>query len=407
MKVVVFNLGCKVNQYDSDMLVRKLLDKGFDVSESLTFADYYIINTCAVTAESEKKSRQCIARVKKKNPNAKILVCGCASQKNSKQFIREGVTYISGTANKNVLAELDVKGINVADIPAVYEDCGQAHSLRTRSYIKIQDGCNNFCSYCIVPYLRGRSRSRQIDSILSEIENISKISKEIVLTGINLSAYGLDIGINLAGLIDKLCGFDIRIRLGSLEINAIDENLLNSLAKLKNFCPHFHLSLQSGDDSILKAMNRHYTTTEFLSKVQLIRKYFPESAITTDIISGFPTETEKEFNNTVDFIKTVEFSDMHIFPYSRREGTVAYKMKPIEPEINAERVNILNEIKQQLKTAYNSRFIGKPLEVLFEDSENGYVTGYSKNYIKIYSKTAEKNSLSKIIPTELFKNGLK
>lgn len=407
MKVVVFNLGCKVNQYDSNMLINKLIEKGFEVSESLEYADYYIINTCAVTAESEKKSRQCITRAKKKNPNAKILVCGCASQKNSKQFMRDGVTYISGTANKDILANLDLNGIDVSEIPTTYEDFGQAYSLRTRSYIKVQDGCNNFCSYCIIPYVRGRSRSRKIDSILYELENISKISKEVVLTGINLSAYGLDIGISFADLIDKLINFDIRIRLGSLEVNGIDDRLLSSLSLLKNFCPHFHISLQSGDDLVLKSMNRHYLSCDFLSKVNLIRKYFPDASITTDVIVGFPTETDDAFDKTVNFLKTVQFSDLHIFPYSKREGTVAYSLKSLDGKIVSERVKVLNDIKKQLNATYNKSFIGKSLKVLFEDDEGEYITGYSENYIKVYSKAAEKNSIVEVIPTKQFKCGLK
>ncbi|MEG1613845.1 MAG: tRNA (N(6)-L-threonylcarbamoyladenosine(37)-C(2))-methylthiotransferase MtaB [Clostridia bacterium] len=408
VKVVVFNLGCKVNQYESDMIVNKLKSKGdIEVSERLEYAEYYIVNTCAVTSEAEKKSRQCIARIKKINPSAKILICGCASENNPKQFEKSNVIYISGTANKEDLANLMCKNVNVSVIPTVYEDVGNAYSLRTRSYIKVQDGCNNFCSYCLIPYVRGRSRSRNIESIVDEINETKNKCLEIVLTAINLSAYGLDIGINLCDLINSLSSFDIRIRLGSVEMNIIDDKLLNSLKQLKNFCPHFHLSLQSGDDSVLKCMNRHYSTSDFFDKVELIRKYFTDAAITTDIICGFPTETNEQFLNTCAFIEKVGFSDLHVFPYSKREGTIAAKLTELAPTIVSERAEILSKIKQRLKTNYILQFINKPIEVLFEDCDGEICSGYSKNYIKVYGKGFCSNSIENVVPTELFLDGLK
>lgn len=408
MKVVVFNLGCKVNQYESDVLIERLIEKGYDVSEKLEFADYYILNTCAVTSEAEKKSRQCIARVKKHNPDAKILVCGCASQNNPKQFEKEGVIFVSGTAKKDVTTLLEPCQVGKVDaIPKQYEEIGFARSLRTRSYIKVQDGCNNFCSYCLIPYVRGRSRSRSIENIVNEIKNLPSASKEIVLTAINLSAYGKDIGLELSDLIVALQEFDIRIRLGSFETNIITDKLLAELKKLKKFCPHFHLSLQSGDDNVLKRMNRHYTAKDFFENVQKIRQVFPKAAITTDVIVGFPQETEQEFLNTKSFIEQVGFSDIHIFSYSKREGTVAANMQQVEKTVIEDRARQLGEVKIKLKTEYEKDFLNQPLEVLFEDEEDGYLVGYSENYIKVYSKQAKKNTVQRKTPLALFKDGLK
>ena len=295
MKVCVFTLGCKVHRYESDVIINKLIERGFEVTENLEKADYYVINTCAVTAEAEKKSRQCVARVKKQNPESKILICGCASENNAKQFEKDGVVYVSGTAKKDLLSLLPESGVNVDDIPKSYEESGFAENVRTRAYVKIQDGCNNFCSYCLIPYVRGRSRSRALDKVVEEVRSVPENIKEIVLTGIDISSYGKDIGLSLKDLILALSDVDKRIRLGSFEMNIIDENLLNALKGLKNFCPHFHLSLQSGSDEVLRTMNRHYKTKDYLERVRLIRKYFPLAGITTDVIVGFPTETDEEF----------------------------------------------------------------------------------------------------------------
>ena len=406
MKVVVFNLGCKVNQYESDVLIKRLIEQGFEVSEKLEFADYYILNTCAVTSEAEKKSRQCIARVKKQNPDAKILVCGCASQNNPTQFEKDGVIYVSGTAKKELTTLLEPCLNNSVELPQKYEEIGFARSLRTRSYIKVQDGCNNFCSYCLIPFVRGRSRSRSIENIVEEIESLPPNTKEIVLTAINLSAYGKDIGLELSDLIVALQAFDIRIRLGSFETNIITDKLLAELKNLKSFCPHFHLSLQSGDDSVLKRMNRHYTSAEFFENVEKIRRVFPNAAITTDVIVGFPQETEQEFLNGVAFIKKVGFADLHIFSYSKREGTVASKMLQVPKNVIEDRARRLSEVKTQLKAEYDKKFINQPLEVLFEDNEDGYFVGYSENYIKVFATNAVNNSVQRVVPTRLYKDGL-
>jgi MiaB-like tRNA modifying enzyme len=387
--------------------VAKLAAEGHEVSEELGFADYYIINTCAVTQEAEKKSRQCIARARKQNPAAKILICGCASEHNAKQFERDGVIYIGGTAKKDVLAELKDKPFEKTEIPLKYEEIGQAKSLRTRAYVKVQDGCNNFCSYCLIPYVRGRSRSRKIADVLAEVESVARTAKEIVLTGINLSAYGADIGLTLPDLIDALKGIDVRVRLGSFEMNVVDDRLLGSLKNLKAFCPHFHLSLQSGSDEVLRKMNRHYTVAEFYETVKRIRAAFPQAALTTDVIVGFPTETEENFQETYMFIEKIGFSDIHVFRYSKRSGTVAAKFKQLPPEVSEVRAETLQKLKVKLRAAYQSKFINTPLEVLFEDEEGNYRTGYSRNYIKVYAKNVERNELKTVVPTEEYGDGLK
>lgn len=410
MKVCVFTLGCKVNQYDSDSIVKGLEQKGYSVSEELEKADVYIINTCAVTNEAERKSRQTVARAKALNPDCKIYVCGCASQNDSEQFkSKDNVVYVSGTANK--LALIDFEKLEDSDCgctstATVFEEAGTALSLRTRHYLKVQDGCDNFCNYCLVPYVRGRSRSRSLENVLEEMTEAVKSTKEVVLTGINLSAYGLDIGMNLTDLIKAVKDFDVRIRLGSFEVNVVTEEFLLALKGLKKFCEHFHLSLQSGSDATLKAMNRHYTTAEYRNAVNLIRKYFPDAAITTDIIVGYPTETEKDFVDSYEFAKEIEFADVHVFTYSPREKTVSFKLKPLSGDILLDRQRRLSLLKQELKNNYNKRFIGKPLEVLFENRANGNMCGHTRNYITVYGD-GEAGELKTVVPKELYKDGLR
>ena len=315
MKVSVLTLGCKVNKYESDVLLKAFKERGYEVSDKLEKADAYIINTCAVTNEAERKSRQMIARCKKFNPEAKIYVCGCASQHNPEQFLGKS-QLVKGVAGKEKLLDLSCGGMQIDALPESYQSHSYSLQPRLRAYIKVQDGCNNFCSYCIIPYLRGRGRSRQLADILTEVSLLTDDVKEIVLTGINLSDFKIDGENGLLKLLQALDGFGKRIRLSSMEECIIDESFVKQLSQLKNFCPHFHLSLQSGSDSVLKRMNRHYTTKEFLQTCQLIRKYFPLAGITTDVIVGFPGESEEEFLQTEDFIKQVQFSGLHIFPYS-------------------------------------------------------------------------------------------
>ena len=395
MKIVVYNLGCKVNQYECDSLVKALQDKGHDVKEDLEYADAYILNTCAVTNEAERKSRQCVERCLKFNKDAKIYVCGCASQNNQKQFIeKDNVQYVIGTANKMSLVDsFEKQGENVEEMPTVYEDDFTPSINRTRAYIKVQDGCNRFCTYCLIPYVRGRSRSRQIESVKAECERLAKLTKEIVITGIDLSFYGKDINTSFVELIRALKDVDCRIRLGSLEVSLITDELLTALKELKAFCPQFHLSLQSGSDSVLKRMNRHYTTKEFEAEVDLIRKYFKDAAISTDIIFGFPKESDEEFQETLAFMEKIGFMQVHIFPYSKREGTVAAKLEQVDGNIKKQRCKEAEKLAFRLKQEYLTSMLGKELEVLVEEKHENYFEGYSREYIRVKINNANINEI--------------
>lgn len=385
MKAVVFTLGCKVNECESDSLVSGLKARGYEVSDKLVKADLYIVNTCAVTAEAEKKSRQTASRIRRLNPNAKIIFTGCAAEKNYKAFADKSAAYlVTGVFNKNaILDALDKSGVMIAEKSTDYEEMPAPTSLKARAFIKVQDGCDGFCTYCIIPHLRGRSRSRNPESVVKEITAISPA--ETIVTGINLSDYRYgDIG--LTGLIERLKEINSRIRLGSLEVRVIDDGFLIALKNLKDFAPHFHLSLQSGSNAVLKKMNRKYTREEFIEKVDLIRKYFPLAGITTDIIAGFPTETEEDFNDTLFLIDTVRFSDIHPFIFSPRSGTPAYKMSDLPTEVKKSRLDRLLEIKRRLKTDFAALMRGKIAEFLPEEFKDGYTEGYSENYLRLYIK---------------------
>ncbi|MBQ8908720.1 MAG: tRNA (N(6)-L-threonylcarbamoyladenosine(37)-C(2))-methylthiotransferase MtaB [Clostridia bacterium] len=420
MKISVVTLGCKVNKYESDALIENLVLKGYDAFDRLEPADVFVINTCAVTGEAEKKSRQMVARCRKLNEDAKIFVCGCASQNNTKQFLDKDVEYVSGVAAKIEIAEiidfyakkqgkLPKRVENLAKLPKIYEDDMLAKQSRIRAYIKIQDGCNNFCSYCIIPYLRGRSRSRGIFSVINEAAQLSEDIKEIVLTGINVTDYKVDGQPALLTLLQQLDGLGKRIRLGSVEDSLVSEEFVKGLAQLSNFCPHFHLSLQSGCDSVLKRMNRHYTTNQFAQSVAIIRKYFPLAGITTDVIVGFCEESEEEFMQTCKFVKDVKFSQLHIFPYSKREGTVAAKLyKDLSGEIKSQRVQALEKIGAKLKTNFIKK--NKRASVLIEEKEGDYFVGYSENYIRCYlpAKDVKEDPTNRVLNVKIkkcFKDG--
>ncbi len=418
-KIAVFTLGCKVNQYDSDAMLAIFAAAGFEVADGLEFADIYVLNTCAVTAEAEKKSRQAVTRIIKINPDAQIYVCGCASQNNFSQFAKHGVVYISGTDGKTGLAKKIVSkyigeggaaccGVEKRfDISNEFEDNDGIYNLRTRHFIKVQDGCDNFCNYCLVPYLRGRSRSRSRESILRELDGVKDKAKEIVVTGINLSAYGADRGDSLTGLLELLARYgDLRVRLGSLEVGVIDDAFLNATKNIKRFCPHFHLSLQSGDDSVLVAMNRHYDTAKYFKAVKLIRKYYPDAAITTDIIVGYPTETEEMFENSMAFARKVGFADIHAFPYSSRKGTVAGRMPVLAPDVVMDRQKRMTALKRELCQNYLNKQIGMPQQVLFETQSDGYWVGHTPNYVKVYSHSGVRNEVRTITPKRIYLDGL-
>lgn len=405
MKAVVFTLGCKVNECESDALISGLISRGYQVSDKLEYADLYIINTCAVTKEAEKKSRQTVSRVLRLNPNASIIFTGCATQNDPDAFKnKRNVKVVTGSFNKGrILDLLDGDGVFIADQPMEFEELPTVKRLGKRGFIKVEDGCNNFCSYCLIPYLRGRERSRAPENVLKEINACGYL--ETVVNGINLSAYNYN-GVDLSGLMRYIKNADTRIRLGSLEVGVITDDFLSAAKEIKNFAPHFHLSLQSGSDAVLKKMNRKYTTAEFFAAVEKIREYFPTAAITTDVIAGFPTETEDDFAATAEFIKRVGFSDIHPFTYSKREGTAAAKYTDLPFSVKKARTDKLLSLKQNLKSAFIKENLGRVSYVLPEEEKDGYTEGYSENYIRLYVKGVSANDgITKVRLIKEFKDG--
>ena len=414
MKAVVFTLGCKVNDVESGSIIRGLEELGYQVSREMEGADLYIINTCAVTAEAERKSRQTVRKAIKCNPQAKVIVCGCATEKNPASFLENGHTVyaLTGAQRKNKVLEIVQDGMGSSPLGAMieketsYEEMRLPKCLKTRNFVKIQDGCNRFCSYCIIPYLRGRSRSRSLESAASEI--LQSKAQETVITGIDISEYKDEQGRDLADLMLAVKDADTRLRLGSIEVSLITERFLSVLKQVKRFAPQFHLSLQSGSDSVLKSMNRKYTRAEYLEKCRMIYEAFPNAAITTDIIVGFPTETEEDFQLSLSIIEEAGFSQIHAFPYSPREGTNAYKKyRELSVAVKKERVERILKKGAEQKQAYLQKFIGTDLEIVPEHCIDGYTEGYSENYIRLYIEGEMGKDPTQVRVESLFKDGLK
>ena len=413
MKAVVYTLGCKVNDVESGSIIRGLEELGYEVSREMEPADLYIVNTCAVTAEAERKSRQTVGKAIKCNPNAKIIVCGCASEKSPTAFLKKGGTMyaVTGAQRKNQVLEIvkaglekDARGVKIEEEKS-YEEMPLPECLKTRNFVKIQDGCNRFCSYCIIPYLRGRSRSRRMESAAAEI--LSSEAQETVATGIDVSEYKDEAGHDLADLMLAVQDADTRIRLGSLEVSLITERFLNALKQVKHFAPQFHLSLQSGSDKVLKSMNRHYTRAEYLEKCRMIYEAFPNAAITTDIIVGFPTESEEDFEDSLRIVEEAGFAQVHAFPYSPREGTNAYKRyKELPFALKKERVERLIERAAEQKKTYMERFVGQVLEMVPENCCDGFTEGYSENYIRVYVEGEMEKRPTHVCVERLFKDGV-
>lgn len=412
MKTVAFcTLGCKVNQYETNAMMQKMIEAGYEVVDFETKADIYIINTCTVTNMADKKSRQMLRRVKEINPEAILVAVGCYAQvaKEKLEQIPE-IDLILGINEKNDIVkyvEQASKNIYVSDVlhQTEFLDFGDVtYTEKTRAVIKVQDGCNQFCSYCIIPYARGRIRSRKPESVIKEITDVAKEGiKEVVITGIHIASYGKDFNteyrlIDLLEEIQKVDGIQ-RIRLGSLEPTLITEEFVTRLKKLSKICDHFHLSLQSGCNETLKRMNRKYTTDQFRHVVELLRNAYPEVHLTTDVIVGFPGETEEEFNKTYEFLKEIKFYKMHVFKYSPRSGTVAAKMpNQIDGNIKEERSNKLIELSDENEKEYNQKYIGKEVEVLLEEREGEYLKGHTTNYMVVKMKTNEnlENTIQKV-----------
>ncbi len=418
-KVTFYTLGCKVNQYETEAMMKLFEQNGYQIVDDSKHADIYVINTCTVTNLAARKSRQYIRKARKKNQNAIIAAVGCYSQVSPKEVSEvDGIDVMIGTSNKNRIVELCEKVAknhrkinlvqNVDEIKKFEEMNIDDIKEKTRAFIKIQDGCNQFCSYCIIPYARGRIRSRNLDNIINEVKRIALNGyKEVVLTGIHIASYGKDIGelqlIDVIENIHDIKGIE-RIRLGSLEPTIITENFMQKLSSFPKACDHFHLSLQSGSKEVLKRMNRKYTPQQYENGVKVIRKFMPNAGITTDIIVGFPGETEEEFNETCDFVKKINFSRVHVFKYSPREGTVASKFKDqIDGNIKNIRVRKLINLTDRLEEKFASKFVPSEVEVLFEEESKDkldFIEGYTTNYIRVAAKSSTE-FLGKIMPVKI------
>ena len=406
MKFAIYTLGCKVNQYESQALEKELISRGYEPGHFDEVCDLYIVNTCTVTAVSDKKSRNALRRARKLNPDAVIGVCGCYAQVKPEEIQKLDVDVIGGTGDRGTFIDR-MEAFHKSHIRSVQVDNAFRRrefevlepgglQERTRAMMKVQDGCVNFCTYCIIPYARGALRSLPIETAVQQALKLRQDGfREVVITGIEISSWGVELknGLKIQHLIHAVCDAvpELRIRLGSLEPRTIDEEFCAMLKECKNLCPQFHLSLQSGCDATLQRMNRKYDTARYLESCRLLRQSFADCAITTDLIVGFPQETEEEFQQTLEFIQQVGFSAMHIFPYSRREGTPAAKMPGqitlAEKELRGARAAA---VEKQMRMSWQSQFIGKQVEVLFEQTNAaGNWTGHTANYILVEAESEE------------------
>ena len=409
-KAALHNLGCKVNAYETEAMQHLLEEAGYEIVPFTQKADVYVINTCSVTNMADRKSRQMLHKAKKNNPDSIVVAAGCYVQTSEKEVLNDlSVDIVIGNDRKHdlvrLLEEYSLDSVNDTvddindgkhDFEELFIDQTKEH---TRAFIKVQDGCNQFCSYCIIPYARGRVRSRRFENVIAEVERLAANGfKEVVLTGIHLSSYGVDFEeatglLELIQAVNAVKGIE-RIRLGSLEPKIVTEHFASELSKLDKICPHFHLSLQSGCDATLKRMNRKYTTKEYERGCELLRKYFVHPAITTDVIVGFPSETEEEFEQTKAYLEHIHFYEMHIFKYSKRKGTRAAVMPDqIDEQIKAARSEKLIALGHDMSKEFRKFYIGKNEEALFEEKavigDKDYFVGYTKEYVKVAKKTDE------------------
>lgn len=409
-KAALHNLGCKVNAYETEAMQHLLEEAGYEIVPFTQKADVYVINTCSVTNMADRKSRQMLHKAKKNNPDSIVVAAGCYVQTSEKEVLNDlSVDIVIGNDRKHdlvrLLEEYSLDSVNDTvddindgkhDFEELFIDQTKEH---TRAFIKVQDGCNQFCSYCIIPYARGRVRSRRFENVIAEVERLAANGfKEVVLTGIHLSSYGVDFEeatglLELIQAVNAVKGIE-RIRLGSLEPKIVTEHFVSELSKLDKICPHFHLSLQSGCDATLKRMNRKYTTKEYERGCELLRKYFVHPAITTDVIVGFPGETEDEFEQTKAYLEHIHFYEMHIFKYSKRKGTRAAVMPDqIDEQVKAARSEKLIALGHDMSKEFRKFYIGKNEEVLFEEKavigDKEYFVGYTKEYVKVAKETDE------------------
>lgn len=420
MKVALYTLGCRVNSYESEAMAEKFIKEGYEVVSFDEFSDVYVINTCTVTNMGDKKSRQMIGRARRHNPEAIIAVVGCYSQIASDEIAQiEGVDVVLGSRNKgdivywvNRAREESKQVVEVKDVLKnnKFEQLAiNEYQDKTRAFLKIQDGCNRFCSYCLIPFARGGVCSKEPEKILKEVKELSKNGfKEIILSGVHTASYGVDLEgnwdlVKILEAINKIEGIE-RIRIGSIDPTFFTEGVIERICNLEKMCPHFHLSLQSGCDATIRRMNRKYTAQEYKDVVENLRKYMKDVSITTDIIVGFPGESNVEFEATYEFLKGIKLSKMHIFKYSKRAGTKAAEMPfQVDGIIKEERSKKLIELNNALEVEFMEKFLGKEMRVLYEEAisgkENTYV-GYTENYIKVITESDE-NLEGKIVPTKL------
>lgn len=419
-KAALHNLGCKVNAYETEAMQEMLEQHGYEIVPFAEGADVYVINTCTVTNMADRKSRQMLHRARKMNPNAVVVAAGCYVQTQGEKADDCIDIIIGNNKKKDLIAILDehfakieekepqIELIDIAHTHEYEEMHLSRQAEHTRANVKVQDGCNQFCSYCIIPYARGRVRSRKMEDVLSEVRTLADNGyQEIVLTGIHLSSYGIDTGENLLELIRAVHQVEgiLRIRLGSLEPRIITREFAEGIAALPKMCPHFHLSLQSGCNATLKRMNRRYTAEEYYEKCELLREVFDHPALTTDVIVGFPGETEEEFQESKAFLEKVKFYETHIFKYSRRQGTKAAEMKDQVPEpVKTERSNQLIALSRQNQREFEDRLVGKKVEVLMEEQieRDGktWQIGHTREYVKVGRKT-EENLTNQLIIVEI------
>lgn len=423
MKFAFYTLGCKTNQYETQAMEHLLLEKGHEIGSFEEACDGYVINTCSVTAVADKKNRAVIRRCRRDNPQAVIAVCGCYSQHDPEAVRALGIDVIGGSGQRQAFVEmlLDAAGEKRHEeqldnaLGRREFECLPAGGLeeRTRAMLKVQDGCVNFCTYCIIPYTRGPIRSAPLKVAVAQAKELAvRGYREIVLTGIEIAGWGQDQPgkPELALLVEEICKAvpDLRIRLGSLEPRVVTEDFCRRLSVFPNLCPQFHLSMQSGSDTVLSRMKRKYDTARYHQSVELLRKFFPECAVTTDMIVAFPGETEEEFAESLAFIRKCAFADMHIFPYSRRPGTPADKMPGQHNNATKEaRSRAAIALAEEMSRAYREGFVGRTLEVLFEEREGEFYTGHAPNYIKVYARGENlHNEIRTVTVLEIYRDGV-
>ena len=423
MKFAFYTLGCKTNQYETQAMERLLLEKGHEIGSFSETCDGYVINTCSVTAVADKKNRAVIRRCRRENPDAVIAVCGCYSQHDPEAVRALGIDVIGGSGSRQEFVDMLLSAAGEHTHREEVDNALRRREFeilpaggleeRTRAMLKVQDGCVNFCTYCIIPYTRGPVRSAPLELAVEQAKELARRGyREIVLTGIEIAGWGVDLPgkPEVTVLIEAICRAvpDLRIRLGSLEPRVVTEDFCRRLSALPNLCPQFHLSMQSGSDTVLQRMKRKYDTARYYESVCLLRKFFPNCAVTTDMIVAFPGETEEEFAESLAFIRKCAFADMHIFPYSRRPGTPADKMPGQHNNATKEaRSRAAIAVAEEMSRAYRESLIGTTQPVLFEEEEDGYYTGHAPNYVKVYYKGENlHNQIREVTITGIYQDGV-